>query len=99
MIVCANRPFYDVVTRRHYQAGDLVPWLLERANRYEAVGLVSIQDKGVITSEPDTSTQNITLKAEELSIAQGVDVSVIVGTGKGGKITVKDVRKVINGDR
>lgn len=43
MVVRAVSAFSDVLTRRQYKAGDVIPWDAERATRYAERGLVVIE--------------------------------------------------------
>lgn len=47
--VRAVRSFGDVLTRRDYNPGDVVPWDLERAARYAAQGFVVIEDGDAVS--------------------------------------------------
>ena len=48
------------------------------------------------TPQPQTKA---TAKAKQLADDNGLSIRTIIGTGKGGIVTVKDVKAVLNGDK
>ena len=84
--------FYDVDTKTSYKIGDIVPWGEARGDEYTSKGVVEIADVVVEVVRKMTSPARMAVEK------YGLDISMVEGTGAGGRITLGDVRREHNGN-
>jgi len=84
-ILAGGRPEVPAEAVRVYRAGQIVP-----AGRLSAVAVPSLLARGNI--EPTEEAPRVSPAAVALAAELGIDLAVIVGTGKDGVVTVTDVR-------
>lgn len=84
-ILAGGRPEFPPDAVEVYRAGDVIP-----AGRLTVLGASRAEDRGVIEEIVDAVPP--TPAAVALAAELGVDIASVVGTGKGGAVTVSDIR-------